>query len=548
MNLDANKILGSQKRSILDVQNYSVGLKRAKQSLIFSVSFSIIKGEIFGIAGESGSGKTLLTLSMFGLHNAARLEGGDVYFDDKKIIENGIKVVDTKNLALRIGFILQDPFSSLNPSVRIGRQIAEAIYLAKGKSPNSSENRAAVYELLSEVGIPDPQNAYDQYPDQFSGGMRQRIVIAIALSQDPELLIADEPTTALDASTQRKIIDLIVDRSRQRGLSVILVSHNLALLGATVDRVAVMKSGKILDIFNPQKIKNADVKPYTKTLFDGLQGVTHRIKKDLKGTHEKYEYFSSSPLIDIKNIKKTFSSSILRKSASFSLSNIDLEIYAGEVVGFLGESGSGKSTLASIIANLIVPNAGTYKYKGQNVFSYSSRQLKKFKSNVQMIFQDPYGSLNPRYNIRSTINEALLIHEPDLSSAAREQKIVQLLDDVGLDNTALKKFPHEFSGGQRQRIAIARAMSVDPEMLVCDEPLSSLDVSTQAQILTLFSALLGQKKITMIFITHDINVAQILCDRVYILSNGRIVEHGETQSVLSNPQHEYTSKLIDAVY
>ena len=225
-----------------------------------------------------------------------------------------------------------------------------------------------------------------------------------------------------------------------------------------------------------------------------------------------------------------------------------MEIFAGEVVGFLGESGSGKSTLASIITNLIIPNDGFYKYNGQNVFSYSRRQLKKFKSNVQMIFQDPYGSLNPRYSIKSTINEALLIHEPTLSSVAREKRIVNLLNDVGLDRTALEKFPHEFSGGQRQRIAIARAMSVGPELLVCDEPLSSLDVATQAQILNLFSALIDKKKFSMIFITHDINVAKILCDRLYVLSDGRIVEHGETKSVLNNPRHEYTSKLIDAVY
>ena len=539
----ANGNFNFKQKIILDVENYSVGLKKIKRSTVESVSFSVFKGEIFGIAGESGSGKTLLTLSMFGLHNASYLNAGDVSFDLKKIIQNGVRVVETKKLALRVGFILQDPFSSLNPSVKIGKQIGEAIYLAKGKKPKGLENRALVCKLLSEVGIPDAENSYEQYPDQFSGGMRQRIVIAIALSQDPDLLIADEPTTALDASTQRKIIDLIIERSRQRGLTVILVSHNIALLQATADRIAVMKSGKVLDIFNPKKIKLKELSSYTETLFDGLKNV-----KQYKASEKKRDNLSKVPLVEMKNIQKSYKSRILQKGGNFSLSNINIEIFPGEVVGFLGESGSGKSTLASIITKLSMPNDGSYKYKGQNVFSFKKREIAKFKSDVQMVFQDPYGSLNPRYNIRNAISEALLIHKPALSKSLREEKIVQLLSDVGLDGSAMEKFPHEFSGGQRQRIAIARAMSVDPEMLVCDEPLSSLDVSTQAQILALFSNLLKQKKIAMIFITHDIKVAQILCNRVYILSDGQIVEHGETQQVLTNPKHNYTSKLIEAVY
>ncbi len=535
--------LNLKEEIILDVENYSVGLKKIKKSIVEAVSFSVFKGEIFGVAGESGSGKTLLTLSMFGLHNASHLNTGDVSFDLSKIIQSGVRVIQTKKLALRIGFILQDPFSSLNPSVKIGKQIGEAIYLAQGKKPKSIENRSLVYKLLSEVGIPDPENSYEQYPDQFSGGMRQRIVIAIALSQDPDLLIADEPTTALDASTQRKIIDLIIDRSRQRGLTVILVSHNIALLQATADRIAVMKSGKVIDIFDPKKIKLNELNSYTKVLFDGLKNVKKRSR-----TEQKQQDASSLPLIEMKNIQKSFASRILQRGGNFSLSNINLEIFPGEVVGFLGESGSGKSTLASIITKLSIPNGGSYSYKGQNVFSFKKSEIKQFKSDVQMVFQDPYGSLNPRYNIRNAISEALLIHKPDLSKPSREERIIQLLTDVGLDGSAMEKFPHEFSGGQRQRIAIARAMSVDPEMLVCDEPLSSLDVSTQAQILGLFSNLLKLKKIAMIFITHDIKVAQILCDRVYILSNGQIVEQGKTQQVLTSPRHNYTSKLIEAVY
>ena len=532
-----------KEKIILGVKNYSVGLKKIKKSIVETVSFSVFKGEIFGIAGESGSGKTLLTLSMFGLHNASHVNAGDVSFDSHKIIQSGLRVFETKKLALRIGFILQDPFSSLNPSVKIGKQIGEAIYLAKGKKPKSLENRALVYKLLSEVGIPDAENSYEQYPDQFSGGMRQRIVIAIALSQDPDLLIADEPTTALDASTQRKIIDLIIDRSRKRGLTVILVSHNIALLQATADRIAVMRSGKVLDIFNPKKIKLRELNSYTKTLFSGLKNVKQR------GTSgQKQGNLSTVPLVEMKNIHKSYSSRMLQRGVNFSLSNINLEIFPGEVVGFLGESGSGKSTLASIITKLSIPNDGSYKYKGQDVFSFKKSEIKKFKSDVQMVFQDPYGSLNPRYNIRNALSEALLIHKPALSKSLREEKIAQLLSDVGLDGGAMEKFPHEFSGGQRQRIAIARAMSVDPEMLVCDEPLSSLDVSTQSQILELFSNLLEQKRIAMIFITHDIKVAQILCDRVYILSDGQIVEHGKTQQVLTNPRHNYTSKLIEAVY
>ena len=535
--------LNYSRKTILDVRNYCVGLKKTKETVVSAVSFSVSKGEIFGIAGESGSGKTLLTLSMFGLHNASQLNAGDVSFDQEKIIECGVSIVGTKKLVLRVGFILQDPFSSLNPSVKIGRQIAEAIYLAKGKSPKSSENRALVYELLAEVGIPDPKNCYEQYPDQFSGGMRQRIVIAIALSQDPELLIADEPTTALDASTQRKIIDLIIDRSRRRGLTVILVSHNIALLQATADRIAVMKNGIILDIFNPTKIEDQELNSYTKSLFEGLKHGGQHSKRD-----QKHEIEPPSPLLEMNDIKKSFTSRILRRGGNFSLSNINIKISQGEVVGFLGESGSGKSTLASIITKLIKPNEGSYNFKGKNALSFEKREIKKFKSDVQMVFQDPYGSLNPRYNIRNAINEALLIHKPTMTKSSREERIVQLLTDVGLDHSAMEKFPHEFSGGQRQRIAIARAMSVDPELLVCDEPLSSLDVSTQAQILTLFSDLLKQKKISMIFITHDIKVAQILCDRVYILCDGQIVEHGETQKVLSNPGHNYTSELIEAVY
>ena len=286
----ANGNFSPKQKVILDVENYSVGLKKIKKSIVEAVSFSVFKGEIFGIAGESGSGKTLLTLSMFGLHNASYLNAGDVSFDLKKIIQNGVRVVETKKLALRVGFILQDPFSSLNPSVKIGKQIGEAIYLAKGKKPKGLENRALVCKLLSEVGIPDAENSYEQYPDQFSGGMRQRIVIAIALSQDPDLLIADEPTTALDASTQRKIIDLIIERSRHRGLSVILVSHNIALLQATADRIAVMKSGKVLDIFNPKKIKPNELSSYTETLFDGLKNVKQHANKSSKANRKRHKF------------------------------------------------------------------------------------------------------------------------------------------------------------------------------------------------------------------------------------------------------------------
>ena len=541
--LELGKRSTDEKKIILGVKNYSVGLKKIKKSIVEAVSFSIFKGEIFGIAGESGSGKTLLTLSMFGLHRASHLKTGDVYFKSKKIVESGVRLVETKNLALRIGFILQDPFSSLNPSVKVGKQIGEAIYLAKGKKLNSEENRSLVHELLSEVGIPDPENSYEQYPDQFSGGMRQRIVIAIALSQDPDLLVADEPTTALDASTQRKIIDLIIDRSRQRDLTVILVSHNIALLQATANRIAVMKSGKVLDIFNPREIKMRELNPYTKALFDSLKNIKQHIPSD-----KSQENLPIIPLVEMKNIEKSYASRILQRSGNFSLSNINLEIFQGEVVGFLGESGSGKSTLASIITKLSMPNKGSYKYKGQNVFAFNRTDISKFKSDVQMVFQDPYGSLNPRYKIRTAISEALIIHKPSLPKSLHEEKIVQLLSDVGLDSSAMDKFPHEFSGGQRQRIAIARAMSVDPEMLVCDEPLSSLDVSTQGQILSLFSDLLERKKIAMIFITHDIKVAKLLCNRVYILSDGEIVEHGQTQQVLTNPKHNYTSNLIEAVY
>ena len=437
----------------------------------------------------------------------------------------------------KVSFIFQEPMTSLNPLQTIQKQIKESIILHQNL--NQNEALAKVFWLLRMVGLSNIDEKIPRYPHQLSGGQRQRAMIAMALSNDPKVLIADEPTTSLDVSVENKILHLLEDLKKSFGMSILFITHDLNVVKRMADKVVVMQSGKIIETGLTKNIINNPKMDYTRKLFSEPEKIIKKKKT------------TNYPLVEVKNIIVDYPirTSIFSRSKKKyrAVNEVNFRIAPGETLGIVGESGSGKSSLALGILRLI-HSEGDILLEKKSIRNLRGNNLTEIRKDIQIVFQDPYGSLSPRMCISEIISEGLNEHYPNLSKSEVMEKVKESIENVELPNDILTRYPHEFSGGQRQRIAIARAMSVDPEMLVCDEPLSSLDVSTQAQILDLFSSLLRRKKIAMIFITHDIKVAQILCDRVYILSNGQIVEQGKTQQVLTSPRHNYTSKLIEAVY
>ncbi len=527
-----------------------------------NVSYDIRPGEIRGVVGESGAGKSMTGNAVIGLLDApARIASGEIWLKGRRI--DNLPPKEKRAIRGReIGMIFQDPLTSLNPLFTIGEQLVETIQLHLKVSPSEARERALA--LLERVSIPNPVARFDQYPHQFSGGMRQRVVIALALCSEPSVIVADEPTTALDVSIQAQVLDLIMELAEETHVGVILVTHDMGVIADTTEQVTVMYEGRVVESGATDQVLSAPEHEYTKSLISAVprpQVRLHRFPQvsyggretvfkieDLARNWDSARPSKSGKLVELKGVTKKFieKSSILpsRREYFTAVDEVSFDIKDGEVFGLVGESGSGKSTVARMIGTLYPVDGGQIFFDGDEVTAMNSAQLAQYRKQIQMIFQDPFSSLNPRMKVESIVAEPLVHHKllpPDQVSG----RVQELLDRVGLTRGAAAKYPHEFSGGQRQRISIARALATQPRFLICDEPTSALDVSIQAQILNILKDLQEYLGLTMLFISHDLPVVRQMCHRVGVMKQGQLVEVQDTDALFSNPQHEYTARLLD---
>lgn len=506
------------------------------QEVLSDISFSVEEGEIVGIIGESGSGKSMTARSITQLLPAnARIHAdSDIEFKGQKLLPIKPKAM-RKILGKEIGMIFQDPLSSLNPTMRVGDQIIEVIRLHKRLSKKQA--RAKAIDLMTSIGIKEAEVRYHHYPHEFSGGMRQRIMIAIALAASPSLLIADEPTTALDVTIQAQILSLIKKLQTDLRLSVLLITHDFGVVAQICTRVIVMQHGRIVEQGPIEELFANPQHPYTKLLLEAVP----RLEQE-KVTQEKPD---TQPMISVEQLEQVFDSG--KGQQLKAVNQVDLTIYKGETLGLVGESGSGKSTLGRAILQLHQPTSGRIMFQGFDLNQLTKSELLKVRKDMQIIFQDPYASLNPRMKVEDIIGEALDTHQLIQSPHQRRERVEELLRLVELDPVFASRFPHEFSGGQRQRIGIARALAVEPDFIVADEPLSALDVSIQAQIIDLLKRLQTKLGLTFLFIAHDLAVVKQISDRVAVMLQGQIVEIAETNELYANPLHPYTQQLLNAV-
>ncbi|WP_045859688.1 ABC transporter ATP-binding protein [Teredinibacter purpureus] len=530
-----------KQHSILNVTNLSVDFhtREGITNAVKAISFELNSSEILGIVGESGSGKSVCCYSLLGLIPTppGKIKSGTAIFEEKNLLalsENELRRIRGN----KISMIFQDPMTSLNPYMSVGNQLIEAYTLHVNN--NKIMARKKSIELLEEVGLVNAEKQLNAYPHEFSGGMRQRVMIAMALISEPTLLIADEPTTALDVTIQAQIIELIKRIQASLNLAVIFISHDLSVLSLIADRILVMENGKIVEQGETQKVFAEPSHPYTRKLIAAVPKGTKAIDKICQK--------KTTPLLIAKNITKRFPITQTgwkpyQTDHFTAVKNVSLTIHNGEIVGLVGESGSGKSTLGRSLIRLTDCNATELNINGRELQSLSSAELRLARKDFQIIFQDPYASLNPRYTVYDTLAEPLL-HHGIATKKNILSKIYTLLDDVGLERHHMRKYPHEFSGGQRQRIAIARALAVQPKFIIADEPVSALDVTIQAQILELILQLTRKHGLTLLFISHDLAVVRYLCDRVIVMKTGEIVEEGLAESIFCNPQHPYTHQLL----
>jgi ABC-type microcin C transport system duplicated ATPase subunit YejF len=507
------------------------------------VSFSVDSGETLAIVGESGSGKSVTCYSLLDLlpKPPAKIEGGTALFNGKDLLTCTADEM-RHHRCNDIAVIFQDPMTSLNPFLTIGEQLIEPLIYHPDKSKIETRSRAKekAVKLLDEVGIIDPHTRFNCYPHEFSGGMRQRVMIAMALITEPKLLICDEPTTALDVTIQAQILELIKKLQETRNVAVIFISHDLGVVAGIADKIIVMCEGTIRETGDTDAVFYHSSNDYTKKLLDaipeGAKVLPNRVT-------------SNEPLVEVSNLKTFFKNESGKNDDDRyikAVNNVSLTIPRGEILGLVGESGSGKSTLGRSILQLAPTTQGSVKFEGKTLTGKSSSELFPWRRKMQMIFQDPYASLNPRMTVFETLSEPLLYHKLATKKTIASQ-IKQLMDDVGLSQGQLKKYPHEFSGGQRQRIAIGRAIATKPEFIIADEPVSALDVTIQAQILDLILDLVERHNLTMMFISHDLSVVRYICDRVVIMQHGVVVEEGDTEMLWANPQQLYTKDLLAAI-
>jgi peptide/nickel transport system ATP-binding protein len=525
------------------------------------VSYDIRPGEIRGVVGESGAGKSMTGNAVIGLLDPpARIKTGEVHLNGRRIDQLGNEE-KRRIRGKEIGMIFQDPLTSLNPLFTVGEQLVETIQLHLGLSATDAKKRAI--ELLDRVAIPNPTARFDQYPHQFSGGMRQRVVIALALCSEPSVIVADEPTTALDVSIQAQVLDLIKELADERQVGVILITHDMGVIADTTDQVTVMYNGRVVESGSTDQILGAPTHEYTRSLIAAVPRPTLKLKRfpligyggrvtefkiaDLARSWEKPAPSKDGTLLEVKGVTKRFleKGSLIPSQRTYftAVDNLSIDIKDGEVFGLVGESGSGKSTVARMIGTLYRVDGGNILFDGDDITKMDAQGLARYRRQIQMIFQDPFSSLNPRMKVGDIVAEPLRYHNL-LPSNEVEPRVRELLDRVGLSSDAFNKFPHEFSGGQRQRISIARALATQPRFLICDEPTSALDVSIQAQILNILKDLQEHLGLTMLFISHDLPVVRQMCNRVGVMKQGKLVEVQDTETLFAAPEHAYTQELL----
>lgn len=553
---------------LLSIKNLHVSFVNGniEKEVLSDISLSIAKNEVVGIVGESGSGKSVTSLAIMGLlpDKIARITKGHIEFEEKELTTISSRDFE-KIRGKEIGMIFQEPMSSLNPSMKCGSQVAEV--LLQHSDLSKKEITLKVLELFNKVKLPDANRAYQSYPHQLSGGQKQRIIIAMALACTPKLLIADEPTTALDVTVQREIIFLLKELQQEFKMSILFISHDLALISEIADKVVVMYKGRIIEKNTTEELFKNPKENYTQALLHSRPSLTEKKKRlptiadfnnpntdypivsseDRAAMHKKL--YSQKPLLQIKNVSKTFYTnlSFFKKKEIRAVDKVSITVYPGETLGLVGESGCGKSTLGNILLRLTKENEGSIYYRGIDITSLKGKQLKNFRKEVQLIFQDPFASLNPKMTVGEAIMEPMIIHKIYRSKKECKEKTLELLRQVGLENSHFYRYPHEFSGGQRQRIGIARTIAVRPSLIVCDESVSALDISVQAQVLNLLNNLKENYGFTYIFISHDLAVVKYMSDHLIVMNKGQIEEKGDAEKIYRNPQKEYTKKLIAAI-
>lgn len=556
---------------MLHIQNLSLSFH--KNLVLDDVNFSVGKGEIIGIVGESGSGKSVSSLAIMGLlgSNAQISENSKILLCNHNQEVNLLKLSKEEHRKFRgkeIAMIFQEPMTSLNPSLRCGLQVRESLLLHFKLSESEAKKR--VLELFEKVLLPDPERIYHAYPHELSGGQRQRVMIAMAISCEPKILIADEPTTALDVTVQKAILELIKKLQQESGMSCIFISHDLGVISEICDKVAVMYKGKVIEEGEVTKIFSNPKEKYTKGLIACRPRLEVRYKKlptvkdYLKNENYEAEIHSPSerkknqqkiyqqtPILEVKNLSKYFytNTSLLKKEKTpiKAVDSMSFKVYPRETMGLVGESGSGKTTLSRTILMLEKPTSGEIFYHGKDITSLKPSEIRRLRKEIQIIFQDPYSSLNPKMTISEILTTPMLVHSIEKNQKNRVLKAIELLERVGLEASDMEKYPHEFSGGQRQRIGIARALSVQPKFIICDESVSALDVSVQAQVLNLLNDLKKEFGLTYIFISHDLAVVKYMSDQLLVMQHGKQMELNDADIVYSLPQTLYTKELINAI-
>ena len=561
--------------SFLEVKNLNISYPTRKETIVASkdVEFTLERGEILGIVGESGSGKSTIANAIINLIDPpGEIRSGSIKIDDNELIDNEELILKIRGK--KIGFVFQDPQTSLNPLFKIKDQLIETIQTHLNLDYKDALKKSI--QLLEEVGIDNAEKRIEDYPHQFSGGMRQRVVIALAISCEPDLIIADEPTTALDVSIQYQILELLKDLTKKRNLGVIIITHDMGVIAETTNKVIVMRDGLIVEqgdtkelltnpksnearslvISVPPTNKKIDrfklISPDGKEITSDSKNLTKNIIKTW-GIREN----KNQKLLKLTDVTKIFDDRSFAINISFgsknestdkvvkAVDNVSFELFEGETLGLVGESGSGKSTIAKIITGLVRPTNGEIFYNNISLYNSNRKyQIDKSRGQIQMIFQDPYSSLNPRFKVRDIISEPIKFFQKNISRNELAQNVYDLIDIVGMTRQSLDRYPHEFSGGQRQRISIARALATRPRLLICDEPTSALDVSIQAQILNLLKDIQDELHLAMLFISHDLPVIRQMCNRIVVLKNGSVCETKESEELFNNPEHPYTQELI----